>query len=402
MPYPLTGLDQVAACAPWRRRDRVGLLANQASLTHDGRYAWDVLAEQGCLAALFSPQHGLWAEEQANMRESSHFAHPTLGVPVFSLYSETREPLPAMLEPLDRLVIDLQDVGTRVYTFAWTMFACLEACGREGLPVTILDRPNPIGGEAVEGLRLVEGFESFVGRSSIPMRHGLTIGELARYLVARHRIDVELDIVRLQDWHPASFMWQWQRLDQWMPPSPNLPSAFSCLVYAGNVLFEGTNVSEGRGTTRPFEVVGAPFVSARALAAHVARYALPGVDFLPIRFRPTFDKWADETCSGLWVRVTDPPAFRPFATAVALLASLRTLYPDSFRWIDPPYEYENRLRPIDIIAGSDRLRQAIDAGRIASRLELEEAVRFDEAAWWEDVDSSLLYGRSDRKGVEGE
>ncbi len=389
----VTGLDQVVAEHPVWWRDRVGLLANQASVTRDQRYAWDAWGDSGRLEALFSPQHGMWGEQQANMQESYHLLHPDLDLPIFSLYYRQRRPLPEMLEGLQRFVIDLQDVGTRVYTFAWTMMYCLEACAEMGIPVTVLDRPNPVGGRQIEGPLLQDGYTSFVGRSSIPMRHGLTMGELARFLVDRHAIDVELDVVPLRGWNPESYLWECQRADRWIAPSPNIPMATTALYYVGNVLLEGTNLSEGRGSTRPFELVGAPFIEPRALISLLRTFDLPGVRFLPLRFRPTFDKWAGSICSGVQLRVTDPREFRPYATTVALMASAHALWPDQFAWARPPYEYEYQRLPIEILAGGEELHRAIDGDAIHSPDRLREAVAVDEAAWWAAVGDHLLYAR---------
>jgi uncharacterized protein YbbC (DUF1343 family) len=342
------------------RSARFGLLMNQASVTADWRYACDALAERfsGRLAAVFSPQHGLWSEQQANMIESPHTNHPRLGVPVCSLYSETRKPTAEMLRGLDAFVVDLQDVGTRVYTFIWTVSHCLEACAEAKIPVLILDRPNPIGGELVEGALLEPEFRSFVGRASIPMRHGLTIGELALVVNEQLGFGADLSVVPLRGWNRH----QWfDDLDRhWILPSPNLPRVESCVVYPGQVLLEGTNLSEGRGTTRPFEVVGAPFIDAEQFRDALAEYELPGIRFLPIRFVPTFDKWQGQSCGGVSLHVTDRATFRPLRTTVALLAAARQLYPDDFAWLPPPYEYETVKMPIDILFGDARLRTLLD------------------------------------------
>ncbi len=363
-----TGLDRILQERPqWLRRP-FGLLANQASVTRDGRYAWSALAGVDAnLHCLFSPQHGLWAEEQANMIESRHGRLADPDVPVFSLYGETRTPTDEMLAGIERLVVDLQDVGTRVYTFAWTVHHCLQACAERGIAVTILDRPNPLGCRVIEGPRLEMSCASFVGEAPIPMRHGMTLGQLARRLVERRSLEVELEVVPVENWSEESILAASWPVAKWIPPSPNLPTPFSTLLYPGMVLLEGTNISEGRGTTRPFEVAGAPFVNGDRLARVLSEHPLPGVRWLPIRFRPTFDKWAGECCGGVWIQVVDAEAFRPYRAAIALLAAIRNLWPSEFRWIDPPYEYETEKWPIDIISGSELLRRTFaERGEIST------------------------------------
>ena len=248
------------------RGARFGLLVNQASVDFRYRYSHDLLAEAfpGQLAALFSPQHGLWSEDQDNMIETPHGRHPRLGIPAYSLYAEGRKPSAEMLEGLDCLVVDLQDVGTRVYTYIWTVSYCLEACREQGIPLVLLDRPNPLGGDRIEGPRLQTSYSSFVGRAAVPMRHGLTVGEMAGYLNRSMGIDATLEVVRMSAWQRSMTFDQIGR--PWIPPSPNLPRPEGVGLYPGMVLVEGTNLSEGRGTTTPFEIVGAPFVDPHALA----------------------------------------------------------------------------------------------------------------------------------------
>jgi uncharacterized protein YbbC (DUF1343 family) len=370
---------------------RFGLLMNQASVTGGLRYACDALAERfpRHLVALFSPQHGLWGQEQANMIETQHGMHPGLGIPVYSLYSETRRPTRAMLGNLDFFVIDLQDIGTRVYTFIWTVSHCLEACADAGIPVIILDRPNPIGGEVVEGPLLDPAFNSFVGRAAIPMRHGLTIGELAQYVNRELQIGAELHVVPMRGWpRPRLF----DELGHfWIPPSPNLPRLESVLAYAGQVLLEGTNLSEGRGTTRPFEVAGAPYVDPYRLCQALDEADLPGVRFLPIRFVPTFDKWAHQACGGVSLHITDRRGFRPFRTTVALLAAVRRTWPDDFAWLPPPYEYETVRLPIDILFGSSRLRESLDRGGDCGPEDLDALSAVDADKWRRHTADCRLY-----------
>jgi uncharacterized protein YbbC (DUF1343 family) len=377
------GLTACVAAPPAAlRRGRVGLLFNQASVDAQFRSACDVHAAAGActIAALFSPQHGLWGEEQANMIETPHGRHPRFpGVPLYSLYSETRRPAREMLKGLDDFVIDLPDVGTRIYTYIWTLTHCLEACVESGLPVVLLDRPNPLGGTTVAGPLLDPGYESFVGRFPIPMRHGLTIGELAAYLNTAMGIGAELTVVPVQGWR-RDMLWPETGLP-WVPPSPNLPTFASALVYPGQVLLEGTNLSEGRGTTTPFEVCGAPFVDPFRLAGELEERSLPGVVFRPLRYRPTFDKWSGESCGGVMLHVTDPRDFRPYWTTLCLLAVVKRLWPREFAWRPPPYEYESVKPPIDILSGSSRLREWIDAG--AEGTVPEELVGDAAAAAWQ-------------------
>src|SRR5262245_11807688 len=272
------------------RRGRFGLLMNQASVSVTFQYACDLLAERfpGQLAAIFSPQHGLWGEQQANMIESPHGWYEPLGVPVYSLYSETRRPTSQMLQGLDCLVIDLQDVGTRVYTFIWTVQQCLISCAAAKVPVVVLDRPNPLGGEVAEGPLLEAGYESFVGGASIPLRHGLTVGEVARLVNQEQQIGAELIVVPMEGWRRSMPFDDSGRA--WVAPSPNMPRVTTALLYPGQVLLEGTNLSEGRGTTLPFEVVGAPFIDPQRLCDELKSAELPGLAIRPIRFVPTFDK----------------------------------------------------------------------------------------------------------------
>lgn len=344
---------------------RFGLLLNQASVDGQLRYSCDALAEQfpGQVVSLFSPQHGLWGEQQANMIESPHQRYAPLGIPIFSLYSETRRPTAEMLSNLDAFVIDLQDVGTRVYTFVWTMLNCLQACAEAGIPVVILDRPNPLGGEVIEGPLLEPGFESFVGLASIPMRHGLTMAELALLLNHEQRIGARIEVARMEGWQRGHLWPDTGR--SWLPTSPNMPRFETALVYPGQVLLEGTNLSEGRGTTLPFEVCGAPFIDPFRLAKELEEFDLPGLQPRPIRFVPTFDKWRGQSCGGIAWQVTDSRAVRSVPSTLAFLATVRRLAPQDFAWSPPPYEYETVKQPIDILWGSSRLRERFDADQLS-------------------------------------
>jgi uncharacterized protein YbbC (DUF1343 family) len=304
----------------------------------------------------------LWGEEQANMMETPHGRYPLVpGVPLYSLYSDTRRPTAEMLTGLEAFVIDLQDVGTRIYTYIWTVTYCLEACAERQLPVVLLDRPNPLGGVVVEGPRLDPAFASFVGRAPIPMRHGRTIGELAAQLNESMGIHADLTVVPVQGWQREQL---WPATGRaWVPPSPNLPTFASALVYPGQVLLEGTHLSEGRGTTTPFEVAGAPYIDPFRLADCLREFSLPGVVFRPVRFRPTFDKWQGESCGGVYFHVTDPQSFRPYRTTLHVLSAIRGLWPREFQWRPPPYEYETVQQPIDILSGSSLLREWLNGLR---------------------------------------
>ncbi|HEY8549354.1 MAG TPA: DUF1343 domain-containing protein [Vicinamibacterales bacterium] len=344
------------------RGQRVGIVANPASVDREFVHIVDRLAAADgvTLAAIFGPQHGFHADVQDNMIETPHGHSPDHGVPIYSLYSETREPTPEMLAGLDVLVIDLQDVGTRVYTYIYTMANCLKVAAREGLPVIVCDRPNPIGGEAVEGPVLQPGLESFVGLFPIPLRHGMTIGELARLFNEEFGLGATLEVVPMEGWRRGMY-WDATGLP-WIIPSPNMPTLDTAIVYPGQVLFEGTQLSEGRGTTRPFELVGAPWIHATSFARTLNAYGLPGVHFRPVTFEPTFHKFARQTCGGVQVHVTDRAGFRPVLTTTALLREFRAAAPDRFAWRQPPYEYEHEKMPIDILAGTPQLREGVDRG----------------------------------------
>jgi uncharacterized protein YbbC (DUF1343 family) len=346
------------------RRARFGLLMNQASVDRGFHLAHELLAARfpGQLAALFSPQHGLFAEQQDNMVESGHGRDPVTGAPVFSLYSETRRPRKEWLGGLDAFVIDLQDVGCRVYTYIWTVSHCLEACAEAGVPVIVLDRPNPLGGEAVEGAWLDPRFASFVGRVAMPMRHDLTMGELALWVNEALKIGAAIEVVKCEGLRRSH---RWRDLGRsWVPTSPNLPRIEGVAVYPGQVLIEGTMLSEGRGTTTPFELWGGPSIDPWRLRAAMEEYELPGVVFRPMRFEPTFHKFKGVSCGGLFLHVTDERTFQSYRTSVALLATVKQLWPAAIQWKAPPYEYEREKRPIDCIAGGDALRLALERGEL--------------------------------------
>ncbi len=347
---------------------RVGLVSNPASVDGDLRHVADRVAAhpRARLAALFGPQHGFRSDVQDNMIETRHGRDEVRLVPVYSLYSETREPTAQMLRDVDVLVIDLQDIGARIYTYVYTMANCLVAARRHGVKVIVCDRPNPIGGVAVEGMVLAPGFESFVGQYALPMRHGLTVGELARLFNDHFGIGADLAVVPMDGWrrdlyHDATGL-------PWVMTSPNIPTLDSTVVFPGSVLFEGTNLSEGRGTTRPFELLGAPWITAEPFAEAMNRLELPGARLRPAVFEPTFQKHARQTCGGCQIHVLDRSTFRPVETGVTLLAAFRAADPGRFAWRDPPYEYEHNRMPIDLLAGSSELRDQIDRGTPAREI----------------------------------
>ena len=371
------------------RGARVGVVCNHASVDHAFRHIVDRLAESGDvrLAAIFGPQHGFRSDVQDNMVETPHREDASRRVPVCSLYSETREPTADMLRDVEVLVIDLQDIGARIYTFIYTMANCLRAAARHRIPVIVCDRPNPIGGRGGEGASLAPGFESFVGQFPIPMRHGMTIGELAALFNERFGAGASLEIARMERWQRS--MYADRTGLPWVMPSPNMPTLETAVVYPGTVLFEGTLLSEGRGTTRPFELVGAPWIDADRFAAGMNALDLPGVYFRPAVFEPTFQKHAQRACGGCQIHVSDRDAFRPVATGVALLQTFRQLDPAHFAWRLPPYEYEHDKLPIDILAGSDRLRRQVEEG--APLAEIVDSWRDDERAFAEVRKPFLLY-----------
>jgi len=350
-------------------KDRtVGIVCNPASIDAQFRHVIDRLEAGGVrVGAIFGPQHGFRSDLQENMIESPHGDDPSRGVRVYSLYSETRMPTAEMLKGLDALVIDLQDVGTRIYTYIYTMANCLIAAAAQQLPVVVCDRPNPIGGHLVEGPMLEDGFTSFVGQYPIPMRHGMTIGELARMFNEHFAIGAKLEVVTMQGWSRGQW---WDETDvPWVLPSPNIPTLESAVVYPGTVLFEGTNVSEGRGTTKPFELCGAPWItSPEQFAADLNARRLPGVVFRPHAFEPVFHKHAGVLCGGCQIHVTDRETFRAVETGVALIEAFRTAAPSQFAWREPPYEYEDVIPPIDILYGSAALRDGLEAGRTTTDL----------------------------------
>ena len=365
-----TGLEVLLAQPPaWLGRSRLGLLSNQASVGPGYQSAVDLIAQRfpDQLTALFGPQHGLAGEKQDNMVASADFIELRWGLPVFSLYGERLAPTPEMLDLIDVLLVDLPDVGTRVYTFAATMAYAMAQAARQHKKVVILDRPNPIGGRQVEGNYLKPEMASIVGPYPLPMRHGLTLGELARYYNDTQGLGCDLTVIPAQGWSRSQYF------DHtglpWVLPSPNLPTLDTALVYPGQVLLEGTNLSEGRGTTRPFELFGAPFIDPAAVSACLERSPLSGVVLRAASFQPTFHKWAGEVCRGFQLHVTDRQSFKPYFTTLSLIAAIRELYPEQFAWRPPPYEYEYERLPFDLLTGDGAIRAGLEQGRPVVELE---------------------------------
>ena len=343
-------------------RSRIGLLANPASVDSKLVHITDSLsAGRIRLECIFGPQHGYRCETQANMIEWQGYLHPELGIPVYSLYGEKREPDAFMIQDLDVVLIDLPDVGARPYTYIWTALLMMRACAAAGVRVMVCDRPNPIGGSAVEGPMLDEGYESFVGLHPLPMRHGLTIGEALGMMNETHHVGCELEVIRMRGWERT--MYHEDTGLPWIMPSPNMPTPDTAAVYPGGVLLEGTNISEGRGTTRPFELVGAPWIEPREFARKLSRSGIEGVFFRPVHFTPAWDKYEGQICGGVQVHVTRRKAFRPVRCYTRIIASAAALYPEHFAWMDPPYEYEFERPPVDVISGGPSLRESIDEGR---------------------------------------
>jgi len=379
---------------------RVALLAHPASVTEDLTHSLDALARRPGirLSAAFGPQHGLRGDKQDNMVESPDFTDPALGIPVFSLYGAVRRPTPAMLDSFDVLLVDLQDLGCRIYTFITTLRYVLEAAAQTGKRVVVLDRPNPAG-RPVEGLTLRPGWESFVGAGPLPMRHGLTPGELARWFVDTLKLEVDCEVVTLEGWNPASgpgYGWP-LGARAWVNPSPNAPNLWMARCYAGTVMLEGTTLSEGRGTTRPLELFGAPDLEPEKLLAEMRRLApewLQGCRLRPCWFEPTFHKHAGTLCAGVQIHVEDGAydhaAFRPWRLMALVFKALRRLRPDYPLWRDFPYEYEHDRLAIDLINGGELLREWVD-DNAAAPADLDALAGADEAAWHAEREAVLLY-----------
>ncbi len=367
---------------------RLGLLCNQASTDSRLRHSRDLIMERfpGRLGCLFSPQHGFFSAQQDNMIESDHAIDPVSGLPVYSLYGETRRPYPSMFEDIDLLLIDLVDVGTRVYTFIWTVIYCLQTAAETDTAVVILDRPNPLGGR-VEGNVLKDDCTSFVGLHSIPMRHGLSVGELALLCNQEMGIDADLEVVPVHGWQRGMLFPQTGL--PWVFPSPNMPTFATALVYPGQVIWEGSNISEGRGTSLPFELFGAPFLDVDDVMAEIVGTELPGCFFRPLVFEPTSGKCAQTGCRGFQLHVTNMQTFMPYRTSLALLQALLKLYPQRFSYKEPPYEYEFERLPMDLIIGDKEVRRALEQG--VGIVEIERSWQAELMEFQQRCSSVFLY-----------
>jgi uncharacterized protein YbbC (DUF1343 family) len=371
----LTGLDLVEKLWPKDLKGaRVGLVAHPASVDSRLEHAVNLFrwSKKFRLAAVFGPQHGFHGQTQDNMVEWEGFRDPASGLPVYSLYGKVRKPTHSMLEHCDVVAVDLQDVGSRYYTFIWTMDHCMQACREAGKAVIVLDRPNPLGGRMIEGPLLDPEYASFVGLKPLPVRHGMTIAEIGTYLHQTFYPDLDFRVLPMRGWKRT--MWFDDTKLPWIIPSPNMPTPDTAMVYPGMCLFEGTNLSEGRGTTRPFEIFGAPFIHSETIVSVLREFKLPGVSFRPHSFQPTFQKHAGLACGGAQIHVTAREKFKPFKTGVAILKAVHNTYPRDFKWKEPPYEYEEVKLPIDILAGTDRLRKDIDAWKDLDEME----------KWWKE------------------
>jgi uncharacterized protein YbbC (DUF1343 family) len=392
-------LEEPALRKPLSGR-RIALLAHPASVTHDLTHSLDALAnlDDIKLTSAIGPQHGLRGDKQDNMMESADFTDPVHKIPVFSLYGEVRRPTATMMDSCDVVLVDLQDLGCRIYTFITTLRYVLEAAATYRKAVWVLDRPNPVG-RAVEGLKLRPGWESFVGAGPLPMRHSLTLGEMANWFVKTLRLDVECRVITLNGWQTADAPGHGWPVGEhsWVNPSPNAPNLSMARCYAGTVMLEGTNLSEGRGTTRPLELFGAPDIEPRALRS-MMEFLEPdwmrGCRLRECWFEPTFNKHAGKLCAGMQIHVDDPAydhdGFRPWRLMALVLKSLRRLQPDYDLWRDFPYEYEHDRLAIDVINGSELLRRWVD-DPAASIGDLDHMARTDEQAWIEERESVLLY-----------
>ena len=386
----VTGLDRLGD-GEWThfKGERLGLLSNQASVNQNLGTARDVLLKRlpGQLRALFGPQHGYGGEDQDNMVETPHAHDMALNIPVFSLYAESRNPNPEMFDLIDTLIIDLQDVGTRVYTFSSTMLRCMRAASRFGKKVVVLDRPNPLGGDILEGNCLQPELFSFVGPAALPMRHGLTMGEMAHLFNRVFELKCDLKILAMVGWN-RHMTWRETGL-RWVMPSPNMPFPETAFVYPGQVLWEGTHISEGRGTCRPFEIFGAPYFDPAAIKKRLDQEAFNGCRLQNYLFRPTFHKWSGELCRGFLIHILDLDAYRPYYTSLALLQAVISLYGEHFKWKQPPYEYEYKKKPIDMILGDISLRHGLESGHPLPRLREEWAMDLKTYRQW--IKPSLLY-----------
>lgn len=395
------GIDRLLADPELRKPlegRRVALVAHPASVTEDLVHSLDALIAAGInVTSAFGPQHGLKGDKQDNMVETADERDPTYGIPVYSLYGEVRRPSAAMMDSADVFLFDLQDLGCRIYTFVTTLLYLLEAAEKQGKSVWVLDRPNPAG-RPVEGLTLLPGQESFVGAGPMPMRHGLTLGEMGRWFIRHFKLDVDYRVIAMEGWEPEGAGHGWPLDRVWINPSPNAANLNMARAYAGTVMIEGATLSEGRGTTRPLEVLfGAPDIDAKAVLAEMQRFApewLAGCAVRESWFEPTFHKHGGTLCSGLMIHAEgkfyDHHAFRPWRLQALAFKAIRNLYPDYPIWRDFPYEYEFERLAIDVINGGLGLREWVD-DPASLPADLDDAARRDEAAWKEEVADLLLY-----------
>lgn len=397
------GIDRLITATDLQRRlagKRLALVAHPASMTQDMSHSIDALMDCGNLhiTAAFGPQHGMRGDKQDNMIESDDYFDPLHKIPVFSLYGEVRRPTDEMMATFDVLLFDVQDIGCRIYTYVTTLLYLLEACAEQGKPIWILDRPNPAG-RPIEGTILTDGWHSFVGAGRIPMRHGLTMGEMARWFVARHRIEADLHVIAMRHYridHPPGYGWPTGQLS-WVNPSPNASSLNMARVFPGTVLIEGTNLSEGRGTTIPLEVAGAPDIDIYRILDKMHGLApdwMRGAVIRPGYFQPTFHKHTGKLCQGFQVH-TDSPAyehtvFQPYRLICLFLKALRLIHPNYDLWRKPPYEYETDRLPIDLINGGPALREWVDDPQ-ATIADMESHLKKDESYWAEDIKNILRY-----------
>lgn len=374
-------------------KGHVGYLCHAASVDSNFSHGIDVVKSifGDRLKKLFSPQHGLFADVQDNMVESNHFHHSHYDLPVYSLYSETRKPSADMLKGLDHVLIDLQDVGTRVYTYIYTMTYMMEACAEHGVEVIILDRPNPIGGLKIEGNILDPTYKSFVGRHELPMRHGMTMGEIALMAKKHWGIDCNLRIIKMQGWKRDMFFWDTKL--PWVLPSPNLPNPETAFPFVGTVLFEGTNISEGRGTTKSLETIGHPAIANYKLLVSLQKTfekdGLSGFILRPVSFMPTFQKHAGQVCHGYQIHVTDYKTFSPWHVGQVLCREFHHHLEQAFQWKQPPYEYEEELLPIDILNGTDQIRRWVEANGSLKELYAIESI--GKTAFVKKRDEIMIY-----------
>lgn len=372
------------------RGQRIGLVCNQASVLPESfTHTADVFAscDEFTLTTLFGPQHGIRGDVQDNMIETPHTVDERTGKPVYSLYSETREPTEEMVRDIDTFVVDLQDVGCRIYTFAYTMANCMKAAAKYGKRVVVCDRPNPINGISVEGNVTETAFTSFVGQFELPTRPGMTIGELAKMFNEHFGINSDLEIIEMEGW--SRDMWFDQTELPWVLPSPNIPTPETCIVFPATVHLEGTELSEGRGTTKPFELNGGPFIAPCVWKEALDAYDYPGVTFRPCYFQPTFQKWARQTCGGLQIHVTDRNVFTPVIVGIAMVKTAYDLYTEKFQWKQTDYEYEFGKNPFDVVSGTDTIRKAIEAGESLDKVQASWKTRFEE--FTQNREKCLLY-----------